>query len=43
LVSATAFEVSAADTNYELKPINLPGATGTVILDYFAYDLEVDT
>jgi len=28
----------AADTNYELKPINLPGATGTVALDYFAYD-----
>jgi DNA-binding beta-propeller fold protein YncE len=27
-----------ADTNYELKPINLPGATGTVALDYFAYD-----
>src|SRR5213595_3481276 len=30
--------VNAADTNYELKPINLPGATGTVALDYFAYD-----
>jgi DNA-binding beta-propeller fold protein YncE len=28
----------AADTNYKLKPINLPGATGTVALDYFAYD-----
>src|SRR5438093_7307726 len=28
----------AADTNYELKPINLPGATGTVALDYVAYD-----
>jgi DNA-binding beta-propeller fold protein YncE len=28
----------AADTNYELKPINLPGATGPVALDYFAYD-----
>lgn len=27
-----------ADTNYELKPINLPGATGAVALDYFAYD-----
>nr|UXE45737.1 hypothetical protein Hi04_10k_c5203_00018 [uncultured bacterium] len=26
----------AAD--YELKPINLPGATGPVALDYFAYD-----
>jgi DNA-binding beta-propeller fold protein YncE len=26
------------DTNYELKPINLPGATGAVALDYFAYD-----
>jgi DNA-binding beta-propeller fold protein YncE len=29
---------SAADTKYELKPINLPGATGAVALDYFAYD-----
>jgi DNA-binding beta-propeller fold protein YncE len=38
LVSATAIEVSAADTDYELKPINLPGATGPVALDYFAYD-----
>jgi DNA-binding beta-propeller fold protein YncE len=28
----------AADTNYEVKPINLPGATGSVALDYFAYD-----
>jgi DNA-binding beta-propeller fold protein YncE len=38
LVSATALEVSAADTNYDLKPITLPGATGTIALDYFAYD-----
>jgi DNA-binding beta-propeller fold protein YncE len=28
----------AADTNYELKPISIPGATGKVALDYFAYD-----
>src|SRR6266700_972888 len=28
----------AADTNYELKPISLPGANGVVALDYFAYD-----
>ena len=28
----------AADTEYELKPINLAGATGAVALDYFAYD-----
>src|SRR5437016_1818657 len=28
----------AADTNYELKPISLPGTTGVVALDYFAYD-----
>jgi DNA-binding beta-propeller fold protein YncE len=28
----------AADSNYELKPISLPGATGKVALDYFAYD-----
>ena len=38
LVSETAIEAGAADTNYELKPINLPGATGPVALDYFAYD-----
>jgi DNA-binding beta-propeller fold protein YncE len=38
LVSATAAEASPADTNYELKPINLPGASGPVALDYFAYD-----
>jgi len=38
LVLATALEVSAADTNYAVKPINLPGATGTIALDYFAYD-----
>src|SRR5213596_910778 len=30
--------VNATDPNYELKPINLPGATGAVALDYFAYD-----
>jgi len=28
----------AADTRYELQPINLPGASGAVALDYFAYD-----
>src|SRR5437773_9726605 len=31
----------AADTSalsHELKPISLPGATGAVALDYFAYD-----
>jgi DNA-binding beta-propeller fold protein YncE len=28
----------AGDTKYELKPIMLPGATGAVALDYFAYD-----
>jgi DNA-binding beta-propeller fold protein YncE len=38
LMSATAIEASAADTNYELKPINLPGVSGPVALDYFAYD-----
>src|ERR1700746_696402 len=43
-VGAIAFEIaaaliaSAADTNYQLKPISLPGATGTIALDYFAYD-----
>jgi DNA-binding beta-propeller fold protein YncE len=38
LVSASAIEARAADINYELKPINLPGATGPVALDYFAFD-----
>jgi DNA-binding beta-propeller fold protein YncE len=28
----------ANDSDYELKQINLPGATGAVALDYFAYD-----
>src|SRR5205814_4550582 len=35
LVPATAI---GADANYELKRISLPGASGTVALDYFAYD-----
>src|SRR5437870_7608106 len=38
LVSATVIEAHAADTNYDLKQINLPGASGPVALDYFAYD-----
>jgi DNA-binding beta-propeller fold protein YncE len=38
LTAAAATESSAGDTNYELKPINLPGATEPVALDYFAYD-----
>src|SRR5215475_10382089 len=29
---------SAADIKYDLKPILLPGASGPVTLDYFAYD-----
>src|SRR5436305_7327863 len=33
-----ALIASAADTNYELKPISLPGTTGAIALDYFAYD-----
>src|SRR6266568_8837791 len=32
---------SAADSNYELKPLSLPGATGVVTLDYFAYDRSI--
>src|SRR4029453_15911495 len=38
LVLAAALQVSAAATNYDLKPINLPGATETIPLDYSAYD-----
>src|SRR5436305_14818226 len=33
-----ATEPRAAESAYELKPISLPGATGAVALDYFAYD-----
>jgi DNA-binding beta-propeller fold protein YncE len=33
-----AVELRAAESGYELKPISLPGATGAVALDYFAYD-----
>jgi DNA-binding beta-propeller fold protein YncE len=36
-----ASEIMAAGTvtsDYELKPLSLPGATGVVALDYFAYD-----
>src|SRR5438046_9268273 len=29
---------STPASNYELKPLSLPGATGVVTLDYFAYD-----
>src|SRR2546427_10693063 len=29
---------STTSSNYELKPLSLPGATGVVTLDYFAYD-----
>jgi DNA-binding beta-propeller fold protein YncE len=40
VVRALSAETDAgvADSGYELKPINLPGATGAVALDYFAYD-----
>lgn len=33
-----AMEPLTAESAYELKPISLPGATGAVALDYFAYD-----
>ena len=36
--SGAATEPRAAESAYELKPISLPGATGAVALDYFAYD-----
>jgi len=38
LASGTTMGASPADANYELKPISLPGASGAVALDYFAYD-----
>ena len=33
-----ATNAGASDSDYELKRFNLPGATGAVALDYFAYD-----
>lgn len=36
--AVVASGTEAADANYELKPIDLPAATGRVALDYFAYD-----
>src|SRR6266581_1638975 len=36
VISSAAAEEAAP--NYELKAISLPGATGAVALDYFAYD-----
>jgi DNA-binding beta-propeller fold protein YncE len=36
--AVVASGTQAADANYELKPIKLPGANGAVALDYFAYD-----
>jgi DNA-binding beta-propeller fold protein YncE len=37
-VALASVQADTADTNYDLKPINLPGAHGVVALDYFAYD-----
>lgn len=37
-VALVSMQAAPADTNYELKPIKLPSATGPVALDYFAYD-----
>src|SRR5438445_5563133 len=36
--SGAIMKARAADSNYELSPISLPGASGAVALDYFAYD-----
>jgi hypothetical protein len=33
-----AIKPRATESDYKLKPISLPGATGAVALDYFAYD-----
>src|SRR5205823_8892008 len=41
LVISVALNVFAADpttSNYEIKPVALPGASGPITLDYFAYD-----
>jgi DNA-binding beta-propeller fold protein YncE len=40
LIFLTAVQLNAhkVTSDYELKPISLPGASGVVALDYFAYD-----
>lgn len=38
LIAPQLFAADSAPSNYELKPILLPGANGAVTLDYFAYD-----
>ena len=35
---ASGMAAEPVTSNYELKPLSLPGATGVVTLDYFAYD-----
>src|SRR5438876_1871749 len=37
-VLGAAVEARAAESDYQLKAISLPGANGAVALDYFAYD-----
>jgi DNA-binding beta-propeller fold protein YncE len=37
-IALASVEGGSVDTNYVVKPISLPGASGTVALDYFAYD-----
>src|SRR5207248_5413801 len=38
LWTASGMAAEPVTSNYELKPLSLPGATGVVTLDYFAYD-----
>lgn len=38
LIGPQLFAADPALSNYELKPIALPGASGAVALDYFVYD-----
>jgi DNA-binding beta-propeller fold protein YncE len=37
-IALASVQGGSVDTNYVVKPINLPGASGPVALDYFAYD-----
>ena len=38
LIAPQLFAADPAPSNYDLKPISLPGANGAVTLDYFVYD-----
>jgi len=41
-VAALQLKAHKVTSDYQLTPISLPGASGVVALDYFAYDRSTD-